>query len=418
MPPPSTLAAAAAAHPYVVQQTPNFFYSNNLPQPRFSNSSGGGTANSTGGGGGGNNNYNNTGASWSVDILIPGLTDGPRAAEFQQALRTSAALSSHEGMTPEPPSHVLTHIRRCCTMEGAVPEMPLQHLRGHFVALSRDQIGSRVVQSALESANEEEILEIFEELREKLYILMADQFGNYVVQRLFDTRVEEVVGALGEALVGHVLPFSLHVYGCRVVQKAFEELPMEARIELSAELQPYTLHCMGDHNANHVIQKCLEKIQPSEPVREMIESIAGNAMNLARHSFGCRSVQRLLQSCTIEDIHAEVTAEVLGTVLELTKNQFGNYVVQHLVANGPEDARWVVVYVSFSFVSFYQFGKDGKERFFLSFFFFFFYHPLLTLVGWLMNLINSITGNVPFSQFSSIHLGLHLIIKCRPEFLF
>ena len=32
-------------------------------------------------------------------------------------------------------------------------------------------------------------------------------------------------------------------------------------------------------------------------------------------------------------------AEVLGSVLPLAHDQFGNYVVQHLVAKGPAEAR-------------------------------------------------------------------------------
>ena len=158
-----------------------------------------------------------------------------------------------------------------------------------------------------------------------------------MIQRLLETRVDSVTQAVYTAFKGHVLAFSLHVYGCRVVQKALDALPQEDCIALAAELQPYTLHSMSDQNANHVIQKCIQIVQPSDGIREMLDAIAENS--LARHSFGCRSVQRLLQYCTIFEITESVTADVMTTILELTQNQFGNYVVQHLVGHGPDDSR-------------------------------------------------------------------------------
>jgi Pumilio-family RNA binding repeat len=312
-----------------------------------------------------NNNTNNN------DIALPGISEGPEAEIFQAAVRESGNLSSHDksssaaaggggnqGETAN--NEFLMWVRKTLvsidgglggsyTNVGGRPASPgspssslvltLEEMRGNLVALSRDQIGSRVLQTAMEIMNEDDLISLFEELEPNLEILMADQFGNYVIQRLLDSRVNSIIVSIGEALKGRVLPFSLHVYGCRVVQKALDALPQENRVTLAVELQPFTLHCLSDQNANHVIQKCLETVQPSDGVRGMLETIASHALTLARHSFGCRAVQRLLQYCTITEIHDGVIDEVLSSILELTKNQFGNYVVQHLVAQGPENTR-------------------------------------------------------------------------------
>lgn len=374
-------SAAAPSYPY---QDPNHYqsyqnqqhggmaypsssYHVSNHQPTGNTSRGGGNGN----GGSFNSSYPTSFTPNSNDIALPGVSEGPEAEIFQAAIRESGALSSYErssaaagGGGEGSTNEFLSWVRKTlATLDGglgggahaasaAAPPtassslvLSLEEMRGNLVALSRDQIGSRVLQTAMEGMNEDDLKLLFEELQPKLEILMADQFGNYVIQRLLESRVESIIMSIGESLKGRVLPFALHVYGCRVVQKALDALPQEHRVELAVELQPFTLHCLSDQNANHVIQKCLETVQPIDGVREMLETIAKHALTLARHSFGCRAVQRLLQYCSIPEVHDGVIDDVLSSILELTKNQFGNYVVQHLVAQGPEDARNAIMEV-------------------------------------------------------------------------
>ncbi|KAL4431371.1 hypothetical protein ABPG75_006627 [Micractinium tetrahymenae] len=219
----------------------------------------------------------------------------------------------------------------------------LQDLRGHLYPFCRDQHGSRLVQQQLEAAEPELVLELFGEVRHKLLPLMVDVFGNYVVQRFLERGGEEVRGAVAEAVRGKVLPLALQMYGCRVVQKALEVLPMEERVSICQELTDHTLRCVRDQNGNHVVQKCIECVQPSDPARAMIETIVNKGQSLSGHTFGCRLVQRVLEFCSIPELRGRVITDVLGNALQLSHDQYGNYVVQHLVIKGPTDAREVIV---------------------------------------------------------------------------
>lgn len=135
---------------------------------------------STGGSGPGSGNTSrNLSGIWSADVPLPGINDGPTAAGFQAAIRESGAMSSHERAAPEVPGDLLVWLKSMCAADGSAPALTLGELKGHMVAMCRDQVGSRVVQSALEGVGDEEISEMFEELRPKLEILIADQFGNY-----------------------------------------------------------------------------------------------------------------------------------------------------------------------------------------------------------------------------------------------
>ncbi|KAI7838204.1 hypothetical protein COHA_007998 [Chlorella ohadii] len=219
----------------------------------------------------------------------------------------------------------------------------LEDLKGHLYPFCRDQHGSRLVQQQLESADAALVAELFAEVQHKLLPLMVDVFGNYVVQRFLERGGPEVQGAVAEAIRGKALPLSLQVYGCRVVQKALEVLPQDERVSICAELTESTLRCVRDQNGNHVVQKCIECVQPSDPARAMIETIVNKGQTLSTHTFGCRLVQRVLEFCSIEELKERVISDVLGTTLQLSHDQYGNYVVQHLVAKGPEPARDAIV---------------------------------------------------------------------------
>lgn len=53
------------------------------------------------------------------------------------------------------------------------------------------------------------------------------------------------------------------MYGCRVIQKALESIPLEQQKLIIAELEGNVLKCVKDQNGNHVVQKCIETVDPS-----------------------------------------------------------------------------------------------------------------------------------------------------------
>ncbi len=61
----------------------------------------------------------------------------------------------------------------------------------------------------------------------------------------------------------HVQPLALQMYGCRVIQKALESIPLDQQKVIIAELEGNVLKCVKDQNGNHVVQKCIETVEPS-----------------------------------------------------------------------------------------------------------------------------------------------------------
>jgi pumilio RNA-binding family len=214
----------------------------------------------------------------------------------------------------------------------------LQDLVGHMVEFSRDQEGSRLIQRKLEGLqctdNEKDM--VFSEVFKEALGLMTDVFGNYVIQKLFEHGLPNHRKLLATVVKGNVLALTLQTYGCRVIQKALEVIDEEDQTMVASELDGHVLRCVLDQNGNHVIQKCIERIPPQN-VTFIVQSFIGNVQNLAVHAYGCRVIQRILEYC--ED-HYEVISPILDEILDnvhiLARDQYGNYVVQHVLINGKE----------------------------------------------------------------------------------
>lgn len=230
----------------------------------------------------------------------------------------------------------------------------LKDIVHHFIEFSGDQHGSRFIQQKLESASNSDKRMVFEEILPSALQLMTDVFGNYVIQKFFEHGTTDQKRILADALQGHVLSLSLQMYGCRVVQKALEVISTEQQAKLVAELDSHVLKCIKDQNGNHVIQKVIEQVPP-QLVMFVVDTFHGKVCSLATHPYGCRVIQRILEHCSqwagrpnaAEDpgvaAQLSVLNELLSETPRLVQDQYGNYVVQHVLEHGrPEDKAEII----------------------------------------------------------------------------
>ena len=234
--------------------------------------------------------------------------------------------------------------------------------------LARDQHGSRYIQTCLETAAKEECESVFTQVYPKALSLCEDVFGNYVIQKLFEHGTDEIVIALAQVLIGRVLPLTKSMYGCRVIQKAFECVEVVVRGVLVHELEGHVEECVRDQNGNHVIQKAIEQC-PTKDIQFIVDAFLKTKMipmhsphhphhaphleggldtsglqevvavcDFAAHPYGCRVIQRLLEKCEDEQ-KQPLLDEILKHADRLSRDQYGNYVVQHILQFGTVKAR-------------------------------------------------------------------------------
>lgn len=231
-------------------------------------------------------------------------------------------------------------------------------VKGHIVEFCQDQNGSRFVQQRLELAKEAEKLLIISEVLPAVHRLRNDVFGNYVVQKLFEHGTDDMRSQLKKSLEGEVLGLSTQMYGCRVVQKAVEKVNDNDLIDLLSEFHATVLSCIHDQNGNHVIQKMIEvissrsktyqaedkkkAIQFSKQLCFILDCVTENIVPLSCHPFGCRVLQRILEHC-IESQKSSTLDCIQRCLRILLDDQYGNYVIQHVLQFGRKSDRDIVL---------------------------------------------------------------------------
>ncbi|RZR72757.1 hypothetical protein BHM03_00016582 [Ensete ventricosum] len=104
------------------------------------------------------------------------------------------------------------------------------------------------------------------------------------------------------------------------------------------ELDGQIMKCVRDQNGNHVIQKCIECV-PQEKIQFIIESFFGHVVALSTHPYGCRVIQRVLEHCDDPKTQSIMMDEIRQSVCILAQDQYGNYVIQHVLQHGRQEER-------------------------------------------------------------------------------
>ncbi|KAF9094198.1 mRNA binding protein puf3 [Mortierella sp. AD031] len=216
----------------------------------------------------------------------------------------------------------------------------LKDIAGSVVEFSGDQHGSRFIQQKLETATEEEKAMVFDEILPHALQLMTDVFGNYVIQKFFEHGAQEHKSVLAKQMDGHVLSLALQMYGCRVVQKGLEHVLSDQQAVLVKELEGHVLKCVKDQNGNHVIQKAIECV-PAEHIQFIMNAFTGQVYTLATHPYGCRVIQRMFEHCV--DTKTPLMDELHRYIPNLVQDQYGNYVIQHILERGNPTEKSIVV---------------------------------------------------------------------------
>jgi len=231
----------------------------------------------------------------------------------------------------------------------------MHQIEGHVVEFCQDQNGSRFIQQRLEMGDPTEQQIAMQEVLPAIRRLRNDVFGNYVVQKLLDFGTPQMKADIRDTLEGELLQLSLQMYGCRVVQKALEALAESDLPALLVEFHHNVLSCIHDQNGNHVIQKCIEvmcsrakKARASgnegratfltDQIEFIVNDVLFNTVTLSCHPYGCRVLQRILEHCD-ENRKTAVLDEIRKCHRKLLDDQYGNYVIQHVLQFGRQEDR-------------------------------------------------------------------------------
>ena len=244
------------------------------------------------------NNYKNSLLKANIDSGSGGnVSDGVDSTDWNGTVPKSSSFSYINNMAGKPTygSRPRSFTSTSSKMKDAgvyiddTAEFPsFSMMRNNLAAFAFDHDGVNALQKVIYMASPTELTLIIQELSPRLRDLSVDAYGNYIVQALLKSSKDERMTLLitGSAVYGRVLTLSLHIYGCRVIQAALDVLPYEAKLKIADEIAPHTLGCAADRHANHVIQKCLQAIQPTaEAVATICECISSRAYEVSKAGF-------------------------------------------------------------------------------------------------------------------------------------
>lgn len=219
----------------------------------------------------------------------------------------------------------------------------LDQFIGNIYSLCKDQHGCRFLQKQLDELGPEAAEVIFRETKEHIVELMTDSFGNYLVQKLLERVTVEQRVILAELTAPHFVYIASNPHGTRALQKLVEciETDEEAKIVVES-LKPSIVELSKDLNGNHIVQKCLQKLQPKD-VQYIFDAACEHCTDIATHRHGCCVLQRCLDHGTEEQRQA-LCAKLLTHVDYLTLDPFGNYVVQYIITKESEEGTYDYTY--------------------------------------------------------------------------
>lgn len=148
------------------------------------------------------------------------------------------------------------------------------------------------------------------------------------------TAESDQVSELVRSIQGRVVKLSMEAGGCRTVQHALEVADDAVRVTFANEFRGHIHKVVASPHANHVVQLCIELLRPSS-VFFILQEIAnfGPPAAVARHPYGCRVLQRLIEHFPPSAL-APLVDELLNDAAELCREDYGNYVMQHIIEHG------------------------------------------------------------------------------------
>lgn len=155
---------------------------------------------------------------------------------------------------------------------------------------------------------------------------------------------ESIDSELGEPLEGsisgRVWDLSQRSKGCRHVQASLDAASDAERAQLASELRGRIFAAARSACANYVLQKIIHVLRP-QACQFIIDELMQDPQEvpaLARHQYGCRILQRLLEHCQSQQMGGIIQL-LLSEALSLVRHSYGTFVMQEIFDFGTEAQR-------------------------------------------------------------------------------
>jgi hypothetical protein len=174
-----------------------------------------------------------------------------------------------------------------------------------------------------------------------------------------DPVTEDTKRAIFAKCKGNVMKLAYHSHGCRLLQSSFDVLEDDGMLkELTDELQGRVLEASINMHGNHVLQKAINLLRPSDADSMLQELTKGpasfkdgwfqpwSATQIARSKYGCRVLERVIEHfLPNHDTCIEFLQPIIEDCQALCTDQYGNFIIQHLLEHGTQSHKNAIMRV-------------------------------------------------------------------------
>lgn len=135
-----------------------------------------------------------------------------------------------------------------------------------------------------------------------------------------------------QEISGRVWDLSRDQQGCRHVQDVLDNTTSRVQEAIAYELRGHVWEASRCPHANYVLQKCITVLRPQARqyvIEELVLRKRG-VIDVSKHRYGCRIIQRLLEHCSCAQVE-RIMEILLAGLKDLCLHAYGNYVVQHMI---------------------------------------------------------------------------------------
>ncbi|KAK4238955.1 armadillo-type protein [Achaetomium macrosporum] len=239
-------------------------------------------------------------------------------------------------------------------------------MKGKVIDLSKQTYACRVVQKALEHLLVEQQAELVKELEPDIVNVAKHQQGNHVVQQAIALVPRQHIDFIMDAFKGRICELASHQFGCRVIQRILEHGTEADKAAVTQELHNSAQMLITDAYGNYVIQHVIEKGKAEDRSR-IIRLVIPQLLTLSRNKCASNVVEKCIVCGTAEEQRAIRDQLIAGgddncPLFQLTKDQYGNYVVQKLVKNlQPQDREVLLDKLRAHLQSLRKAGNTGRQ---------------------------------------------------------
>ncbi|CAD8190517.1 unnamed protein product [Paramecium pentaurelia] len=195
----------------------------------------------------------------------------------------------------------------------------------------QDQYASLIIQQSFIQGNDFQRDKIFKALIDDLPLLSKHKFGNYVIQKIIENSNQNIRNLIFEQLHPYIIEMCYDKFGCRVIQKLLEFIQNHQKIQLIQSIKSQVLNLIFDQCGNHVIQKIIDLVSDAEFI---IDIVTNNVDHIVSHPYGCRIAQKCLEIFPNQKLQ-QLYISLIPLCEKLQFCQYGNYIVQHMITQGP-----------------------------------------------------------------------------------